>query len=82
MAGGIYQLSSNFIESKEIIEQKNICETIDPEDTKELSRKIINLKNNRVHINELRPKIREVFISNFTWEREKLEFLKAFDVYE
>ena len=82
MAGGLYQLSSNFREWKEIIEENNIGETIDPEDTKELSRKIINLKNNRVHINELRPKIREVFISNFTWEREKLEFLKAFDVYE
>jgi glycosyltransferase involved in cell wall biosynthesis len=82
MAGGLYQLSSNFEEWKTIIELNNVGQTINPLDTDELSKKIVELKNNKEMINKLGPKIREIFTSNFTWETESIEFLKVFDVHE
>lgn len=82
MAGGLYQLSSNFEEWKKIIEYNDVGETTDPLDINAITNKISHLKHQKEMINNLRPNIRDIFLSNFTWDTEKNEFLKAFNIYE
>lgn len=80
MAGGLFQISSNFKEWKVLVEGNNIGITIDPEDSKMLSKTLLELQKNKSHLQNMRSNIRSIYMKSFTWDKEKFEFLKAFDI--
>jgi glycosyltransferase involved in cell wall biosynthesis len=80
MAGGLFQISSNFKEWKVLVEGNSIGITIDPEDSKMLTKTLIELQKNKSHLQNMRSNIRRIYMKNFTWDKEKFELLKAFDI--
>lgn len=82
MAGGLFQISSNFKEWKVLVEDNNIGITIDPKDSKMLSKTLLELQKNKLNIQSMRSDIRSVFKKNFTWDKEQIEFLKVFNINE